>query len=80
METVGQAMEAGSQQDVQNIATDQQYSASQNMVTQSSTPQAEIDQRGGYETQDCCADTCYCIGFIFTLGLISLCCQPDDMY
>lgn len=72
--TVGSVGQEGSK------VSEQQHSFSQNIITQPPTSQPDMEQRRGYEMQDCCADSCYCIGFIFTLGLISLCCQPDDMY
>ena len=80
METAENTIGATSQEGIHNGVTDQQYTASGEMIAPPSTAQADIEQRGGYEMQDCCADSCYCIGFIFTLGLISLCWEQDDMY
>lgn len=80
METANHTMGSEDQGARQDNATDQQYSMSQDMIAQLQPSQPDIEQRGGYEMEDCCADSCYCIGFIFTLGLITLCCQPDDMY
>lgn len=80
METADHTTISKDQEDMQDKVTEQKYSASESMVAQSAAPESDFEQRGGYEMEDCCADSCYCIGFIFTLGLITLCCQPDDMY
>lgn len=80
METIEQSMRDQVMEDINDNPTDQQYAPSQKMVAPTPTPQADVKQRGGYEMQDCCADTCYCIGFIFTFGLITLCCDPNYTY
>lgn len=80
METAGHTTVSKDQEDMQDHVTEQKQPASETMVAKSPDPQGDVEQRGWYEMEDCCADSCHCIGFIFTLGLITLCCQPDDMY
>lgn len=79
MENTGQIPGPEDQENRQVNLTGQPYTATQYIMAQPSTSEDDIEQRGGYEMEDYCADSCYCIGFIFTLGLITLCCQPDDM-
>lgn len=80
MDTAVHTIGPHDQEGMQKNVTEEQYSAPQHTMTQPPNSQDGIEQRGGYEIEDCCADSCYCVGFIFTLGLITLCCQPDDMY
>lgn len=80
MENSACLTESQGQDRIEHDTTDQQYSAPQNMTVQPSTSQDEVNQRGGYEMQDMCADGCYCLGFILTLGLIACCCSPEDMH